>query len=77
MRVIVVNGELCREILHEDNFFTLCIICENKEMCGDCGLFNIKFFKKIETALFANIAYMIRLNVHLLVNQLLLNVQKI
>jgi len=43
MRVIVVNGEMCKEILHEEDSLALCIICENKEICNDCGLFNIKF----------------------------------
>ena len=43
MRVIVVNGEMCKEILHEEDSLASCIICENKEMCNDCGLFNIKF----------------------------------
>ena len=43
MRVIVVKGEMCKEILHEEDSLASCIICDNKEMCNDCGLFNIKF----------------------------------
>ena len=43
MRVIVVNGEICKEILHEEDSLASCIICENKETSDDCVMFNIEF----------------------------------
>jgi len=73
MGVIMINCELCNEILHEDNF-TSCIICEDIEACDDCRPCEIKF-KKIQMVLFVKIVYATRLNVRL--NQRLLIVQKI
>ena len=45
MRTIVINGEVCEEVSHKEDFNASCIICKNKEMRDNCSLFNIKFKK--------------------------------
>ena len=47
MRLVAINGGMYREIIDKDItkdiFLAVCMICENKETCDDCVMFNIEF----------------------------------